>query len=413
MATSLLPGLASSKNRSTGPLLFVDKAWSPVEVDPAARNERRSKTWEIPPAFHCSIIGTCLTTEDVRQLLARLGHADARAASDHDAHARAVRTAGEKGDAAKLLNKRLERKHESVLKRFAAARSEEDVRALWLKALEQGDISGAYWAVLSHPASTSALRQEAFGEVHMMSHIVGTSSRLDLARLRKLEQALGERDAKIVRQQQRLQEAARERDRLARRIAALEDAVRSTPARERADPNDAAALSRRLEEQQAHSAALEARLSQALASLEARKRETEERAGIEDALRKELLAAEAALSASDEPDSRGERRLDGKTILYVGGLRHTDRLRAIVEQRGGLLLFHDGGMEDSDALLPHAVSQATAVFFPVDCVSHKAVWRLKKLCKELGKPFTPLRSAGLSSFLAAIESGDSGSWQGA
>ena len=307
-------------------------------MDPAARNERRSKTWEIPPAFHCSIIGTCLTTEDVRQLLARLGHADARAASDHDAHARAVRTAGEKGDAAKLLNKRLERKHESVLKRFAAARSEEDVRALWLKALEQGDISGAYWAVLSHPASTSALRQEAFGEVHMMSHIVGTSSRLDLARLRKLEQALGERDAKIVRQQHRLQEAARERDRLARRIAALEDAVRSTPARERAGPDNAAALSRRLGEQQAHSAALEARLSQTLASLEARKRETEERAGIEDALRKELLAAEAALSASDEPDSRGERRLDGRPSS-VSGLRHTDRLRAIVEQRGGLLLL--------------------------------------------------------------------------
>jgi len=404
MANSLLPELTHPKDSSTASLPFRRKAWSPSDVADAPRNERRSKTWEIPPTFHCSIIGTCLTTEDMRQVLAKLGHADARTASDHDVHARGVRIAGERGDAAKLLNKRLERKHEAVLKRFAAARNEEAVWALWLKALDQGDISGPYWAVLSHPASTSAVRQKAFGEVHMLSHIVGTSSRLDLARLRRLEQALGEKDAKIARQQQRLQQAALERDRLAQTIAALEGRTRLAPAREQTGPDDVAVLSRRLEEQQARSASLEIRLAEAHNSLDALRREVQERTDVELMLRKELLAAEAQLSSRDAPEPSTSRRLDGETILYVGGLRHTDRLRAIVEERGGLLLFHDGGVEDSDVLLPNAVAQSTAVYFPVDCVSHKAVWRLKKLCKDLGKPFTPLRSAGLSSFLSAVES---------
>ncbi|WP_247873305.1 DUF2325 domain-containing protein [Azospirillum sp. TSH64] len=38
----------------------------------------------------------------------------------------------------------------------------------------------------------------------------------------------------------------------------------------------------------------------------------------------------------------------------------------------------------------------------MDCVSHAAAGRIKTLCRQAGKPFVPLRSASIASFIAAI-----------
>ena len=51
------------------------------------------------------------------------------------------------------------------------------------------------------------------------------------------------------------------------------------------------------------------------------------------------------------------------------------------------------------------VARAQAAFFPVDCISHTAAGLVKKVCREAGKPFVPLRSASLASFLAALAGG--------
>ncbi len=95
--------------------------------------------------------------------------------------------------------------------------------------------------------------------------------------------------------------------------------------------------------------------------------------------------------------------LPAERILYVGGRPGcTDQMRASLEAAGGALLCHDGGRHDHPSLLPGLVSQADRVAFPVDCVSHDAALAVKRLCRQLGKPWLPLRSAGLGSFLAAL-----------
>jgi hypothetical protein len=48
------------------------------------------------------------------------------------------------------------------------------------------------------------------------------------------------------------------------------------------------------------------------------------------------------------------------------------------------------------------VSRADALFFPIDCISHDAAGVLTRLCRQAGKPYLPLRSAGLTSFIAAL-----------
>ncbi|HYC15553.1 MAG TPA: DUF2325 domain-containing protein [Stellaceae bacterium] len=91
-------------------------------------------------------------------------------------------------------------------------------------------------------------------------------------------------------------------------------------------------------------------------------------------------------------------------MLYVGGLREVmPRLRDHVEGLSGVFFYHDGGIEMQTMRLPGLVSQADAVFCPITCISHDACLRLKRLCKRHGKPFIPLRSAGLSGFAAALD----------
>lgn len=280
---------------------------------------------------------------------------------------------------------------------------------MWHGALDQGDIPGPYWAVLTHPLSDQVLVQEAFGDIHMLSHLVGSANRLDLARLCRAERALAERDDTIARQQARLRAASAERVALMQRVEALERqaAQVARPIPVPAMPaDDGMVLRRKLTEERERASALSARLVE----LEEKLRDAHATADIMDgrcrSLERELSTLEASLAAGGEHGSDAdEHRFHGRRMLYVGGRPGAvDALRDLVERSGGVLLAHDGGMEDSMALLPGLLSQADLAVFPVDCVSHGAAGRIKKLCREAGKPFVPLRSASVASFLAALPS---------
>lgn len=380
----------------------------PLAADPheGSRNLRR-KTWDISPTFHCSIVGTCLTTTELRQVLAKLDDADLRRASDHVLHSRGVRAAGQRDLAGKLLNKALDRRHDVMIKRFARLSDTGDIRQLWLECLERGEIAGAYWAVVSHPATDQSLLQEVFGEVHMLSHLVGSSNRLDIARLRTLQAELDAQAAKIQRQEERLGLAAADRDRMLQQIEALEASLVQAQARAdaagepRSRPDDgngalqAETARANTERRRATDAETQLRETEKRLQLAERRAADMERAM---AVVEDMLARETPL---EKPAASTEGQ--GIPILYVGGRRNLfERLRSLASRQGVTLLTHDGGIEDNNSLLPGLVSQARAALFPVDCVSHAAAGLVKRLCQEHEKPFVPLRSASLSSFLATV-----------
>jgi hypothetical protein len=172
---------------------------------------RRTKIWEFNTNLHCSIIGTCLSTGELRQILKKLGLASPES-TDHELHAAAVSLAGRHDKAAKLLNKALDERHRLATNRFARETDEDTVRALWRDAIRHGEIPGAYWAVLTHPAATHAVIRDAFGEVHMLSHLVGAANRADIRRLCQLEADNAELRTQLERQQIALRDAVVTRD---------------------------------------------------------------------------------------------------------------------------------------------------------------------------------------------------------
>lgn len=361
---------------------------------------QRSRLRDFGPNLHCSIIGTCLTTAELRQVFLKIGRREAAGATEHDIHASAVLVAGKHPEGAKLLSKALDRRHRAAIGRFEKAKTADEVRSLWQEALSRGDIPGAYWAALTHPAADEALVREMFAEVHMLSHLVGAANRADIRRLRRLEEENAELEARLARREEQLVEAGAARDRALSELEARIKLPPAPPPAPREDEGLATELKTRLARCETRRERIEGELLDTRAALAAEREARIEAETRETALREELEAVEASLGEAPEADSTP--RLD-LTLLYVGGKQaRIGNLRTLAERAGAVFLYHDGGIEDRSGLLPGLVSRADAVLFPVDCVSHVAMLQVKRLCRQGGKKFVPLRGAGLAPFCAAL-----------
>jgi hypothetical protein len=366
---------------------------------------RRTKIWEFSTHLHCSIIGTCLSTRELRQVLRKFGLASAEC-TDHDLHSTAVTLASRHDEAARQLHKALDRRHKLAVNQFDKAATQDDLRAMWREAVRRGDIPGAYWATLTHPLANLTLIREAFGEVHMLSHLVGSANRADIRRLCQLEAANAELEARLERQQQALQTAVVTRD---AQIQELRDALTSRIITDPVVPQNESALNgiiidleRRLAAESRRRSIVEERLSAVRNDLDAERAACLTAERTNKAVRAELEAIELSLLQALTPTSPAAR-LDGVVLLYVGGRpNQIAHMRALVEQSGATFLHHDGGVENNQNLLAGLASRSHLVLFPVDCISHDAANIVKSLCRQAGKRFIPLRSASVTSLLTAL-----------
>jgi hypothetical protein len=376
---------------------------------------RRTKLWEFNTNLHCSIIGTCLSTAELRQLLKKVGLAPVDS-SDHDLHGAAVSLAARHDKASKLLNKALDERHRIAIHQFAKVHTEEEVRSLWREFVKRGEIPGAYWATLTHEATTAATIRDAFGEVHMLSHLVGSANRADIRRLCQMEEENARLRARLEKQQLAFGEAVVTRDATIRELrhALAERLVSGSSIPDEhsgMSQHLIADLERRLATETRRSVVLAKRLSDVkLAAAEERTaRANAERETY--GLRRELDTIETAIHIaccdSEAGTDTSQPRLNGVTLLYVGGRpHHIAQLRAIAQKSGATFAHHDGGIEHHLNLLPGLASQADLIVFPVDCISHHAAQLAKQLCRQTGKRLIPLRSASATSLLAVLQRPD-------
>ncbi|MGE0628510.1 MAG: DUF2325 domain-containing protein [Hyphomicrobiaceae bacterium] len=374
------------------------------------RVRKRARIFELNSNLHCSIVGTCLTMSEMRHVLVKLDVDGARFATDHEIHAQGVLLAARQDTGGKLLNKTLDRKHKTHISRFAKAATGAEVLEIWDSFVRDGDIPGAYWAALTHPAATDEEIRKIFGEVHMLSHLVGAANRADIRRLRELEEENARLSEKVRRQQAHLREAVLSRDRI---IAGLQQSLAAAtksctlqpccdaPSEENADT--LTALTSRLAALTARSNRLRAKADRMAQEREEIKKERDDLAARECDLMKEIEALEARLNAGERPCRDNAPDMQGRCVLYVGGhANQVPQLRSAAERIGASFMHHDGGIDERSGLITAMVGRADLVVFPVDCVSHVAVAAIKKACRQMDKPYRPLRSSGRASFLAAL-----------
>jgi hypothetical protein len=375
-------------------------------------SKRRTAIWDMHPSVHCSIIGTCLSSAEIRRLLIKLGVHGAESANDHDLHKQGVALASRPQGGAKFIQKALDRRHEAAIKLFAKAEDESALRQIWNEAVKRGDIPGAYWAVLSHPAATDGVMRKTFGDVHMLSHMVGAANRADIRRLRQLEEENAALSAKLELQQGQLRDGFTARDNKIRLLnEALSRALAQAPVSAEHAGDDACAakealvdLDRRLSREVARRERLESRLEAATLALSLAERARHDAEQECEGLRRELALIEAQVNGGLAEDPKSDTpELGGVQVLYVGGrANQVPQLKAVVERTGGVFLHHDGGIEHSMTLLPGLISRADCAVFPIDCISHDAMGMLKRQCRQSAKPFIPLRTSSLASLLSGL-----------
>ena len=397
------------------PLDLTESLLRPPSPGPV-QGSRRRKLWEISHKFHCPIIGVCFSAGDLRTLMCRVMHFPADT-SDYVLHTTAVDACEDRSQLAELLQKNLEKRFQLTIRRFAAARTGETLRALWQEATRGGhELPAALWSSWTHPACDARLEQEIHGDIHMIQHQIGSGARADLNALKALRvdnaRLRRQLDAAHSANQSMRNEKSRETGALGQRVIELRaelagkeawgagltaqlDQLRQTLP----DLRDRQALVRRANDAEARASAL----SDTAAAL-----------GNELAGLKRLLGqAEAALQQFIAPKENGtfsdvDRNtavnIAGKCVLCVGGRAGAvDAYRQVIEQRGGRFLHHDGGLEESLHRIDGALAAADLVICQAGCISHNAYWRVKEQCKRSGKRCIYMKSAGVSGLSRLID----------
>lgn len=385
----------------------------------------RRRLWNLRPDFHCSICGTCLSLADLRRVAGKAGLRLNPAATEHEVHGYFVKLASEPGRVSKSMHKLLDRKHRNAIERSRRARSEVEVRTFWEESLAKGDVSGPYWALMTHPLASDVLMAEAFGDVHMLSHLLGASNRADIRRLSSLEKEREELSRELAGARRQLSARDAEVRRLADELKRGMESARSHEKRLADAQTQVHALTEggAYRELRARIGVLESRLEEAdrAARVDHRRRielrdEASELRAERDRMQSlvrdlgaecealELMLERGLGNAGDDAtEPVPALDLGGRRIAYVGGRAGLmGHFRALIQRSNGELVHHDGGIDDRAGRLRRVLGQADAVLCPVDCVSHGACLRAKQFCKRASKPFVPLRSAGLSSFVGGL-----------
>ncbi|MCH8622659.1 DUF2325 domain-containing protein [Undibacterium sp. TS12] len=385
-------------------------AKSQLEPVPAAGSRRR-RIWDLSHECHCPVVGVCIPLAVLRRIVNKAVNGQA-VADDYEIHVGAIAECGRRNRLSEALQQELEQRYARTIQVFRTAKTTEAVTHLWLAAIDESDVAGAFWAALTHPRCTSEMQDGLCRDMHMLQHQAGASVRIDIARFN----ALLEQNKLLTRELSRVQE------RHARAIAEKSAEIEKQNARLiqlRAEnigkdssilflSNDLNSLKTEIPELDTRQ-----RLQKKIEHMSERQGDLENQVR---ELRQKL--AEATKAVSDVQEQAAEQskqspeekvypitlHLQQKTVLCVGGRSgNVPTYRDLVERIGGRFAHHDGGLEDNQSLLDASLAAADLVICQTGCISHTAYWRVKDFCKRTGKRCVFVENPSVSSLARGLE----------
>lgn len=396
----------SSSHFSVAPLLF----------NKTVLRKYPAKLWELPTHYHCMVVGTCLSVEELQKLVRQSG-IEIQDHSDYGLHSLFVNHASEPNRLSRLMQKHLEKKYASYRKRFAVVTNNDHLFQLWNEAKQQGEIAGALWVAMTHPIVDEFTQHEIYAQVHMLSHQVGALQRAELRKLHALQQ----REIESQKQLNELRQSVQERDKqlqtvqqelqIARQLirtqaettvqVVVEEELQQT--RQQAQ-QEISKLREQLTAMRTQSVAQRAQLETLHTHLQ---QEQDERRALEEHLERLLTPASCSGCEISGTEQCPLPNQPSRCVLYVGGRdKLKPHFRTLVEQQyGGRFLHHDGGLHGKDQYLYQVLCQADIVFCPIDCISHNACHTIKQFCKKHNKPVVLLRTESLSAFTHGLREG--------
>lgn len=371
---------------------------------------RRLRIWQMREHVECSVVGTCLSERDLDVILQRLRVTRKPDMPSYELHGYFVQAVRIDSALSRAVQKLLDKRHEGILRLVGQAVDEHQLAALWDREYRAGRISGAYWAFQTYAHIPHELHKRIYGDVHMLSHVLGRAVRADLEQVADLQARVTYLEARAAKQMRQHQQVLEARDHRIRQLEAqLKSRMSSSDMHPSQTGEPVTAKARKHADLDKRARVLVATRERAKAA-EARCENLQEQLDrLTRAVRRfEMLGTTSETLNGQECPGEVACRLDlpkdePLRVLYLGGRSGSiEQLRLIAEQASAELLHHDGGLQENFHRIKPMIEQCHVVFCPIDCVSHRACLLAKSHCKRLQKEFVTLRSSGQASFQRAL-----------
>jgi hypothetical protein len=363
--------------------------------------------------FLCPLLGTCLAYKELQKIARSFKYQGET--TPYNLHTWLINACQKAPAVAKYVQKYLTGKYRVTMKLIDEFEAK-DLEQAWDEAVRDGQVAGAFWAIMTRLDMTPEIIERVFGEVHMMSHLQGSEVRAELKKMKSLTLENLHLQDRVQKLTARLEGVRERRDELARTLSGLKlkftQLQRQLARAEKTLQSHAAGEvlqglhheAELLRDQLAGEQRLREKLERQLENFRAPAPETILPCRL--AVAAEGGTGDLDLPEMDCPLARGEPcpKACNLNILFVGGLdRLTPHYRSLVEEEfGATFSRHDGNLRNGKARLTGMVQKADIVLCPISVNSHLACLCAKKFCKRLNKPCLMLRKASLGTVEQAL-----------
>ena len=368
-----------------------------AEIAKPSTGSRRRRLWDLPVQCHCPLVGICLPLEDLH-LLVRKSLGSKTTTDDYDVHVGVVAECSNRSPLTEALQHDLERRYAATIQQFKTAKTTEALALLWKKTVDQGQVTGALWAALTHPRCDDNLQQVICRNMHMYQHHSGANRQADLREFN----ALHSENAVLARELGRVQtrstrfmaDKTHEIQQLNEQLVQMRGESINKDSRIAYLFADLSTLKDAIPDLETS-----LRLQKKMDQMAARQAELEE--NLRDVRQKLALAEKMLDTVKAESPRKADMALaepqasriipiavdlSQRTVLCVGGRSgNVASYRDVIEKVGGRFAHHDGGLEDNPNVLDANLSAADLVICQTGCISHNAYWKVKDFCKRTGK----------------------------
>ena len=372
--------------------------------------------WEIDPHYRCPLIGASLNEEDHKRMLKKAGF-KIKGMKLHQIHAVIMRHLGEKNRVSSKVDNFLKQKFRDFTDACSNLQ-ESEFEKRWNQAVQEGDFAGLIYIASARRDLSDDLLNEIFGDLHMMSH-TGVHELSTVKRDLKNQKEQNQQLSQKVKQHQSLnRDLTKENDLLKRKIQELENTLAESAdvQKERVvevvvneeEVNDRS--SQKYLNLKEHHDQIKIDLQKANTEIDILTDQLNEtkalnehlQGDIEDLISHFSKITEKELEA-DINDLANRTDLESKRVLIVGGMTKIKHLyQHMIEANGGKFEYHDGRVKNGNQTLDAKVNRSDIIICPVNCNSHNACNRVKKLCQKYNKPLKMLSNASVSTISTAL-----------
>ncbi|PIE52029.1 hypothetical protein CSA37_08700 [Candidatus Fermentibacteria bacterium] len=356
----------------------------------------------------CSLIGTCLSSADVKKLLKKCGYRT-KGITGVEAHRMLVKHTADDAALAAKVSSLLESRYDSSGMQWMNIAVPDRIH-LWRRSLGSSDVAHMLWAGI-------VMGDEEFREGLLTDFCAYRQGCVTLAAKRQddLERSHDETERyqeKYKASRQRERELKRERDDAVSRIRELEHRIKELEQKVSAfrtnspeQKNDTDELENKLHKAEDNVG----RYMEEVDSLKKKLSDSEER--MEELSETNAAAMEQINDLLEQLKVREKdcsvcpgRAECSRNVLLVGGITKLKAVyKEIIEKSGADFRYHNGRYVGGEEMLESGISWADVVLCPVDVNSHRAALSVKKICRKMDKPFMMLRSSSISSISRAMD----------